>query len=90
MVGQEAGSGLWSGVSGVPGEFSLFREFLPESFLSFGLEALNTTFLGFLCCGCFYVKVFIFCLGSFEHYISRFSLLWRFLPESFYRFSWKF
>ena len=32
MVGQEAGSGLWSGVSGVPGELSLFREFLPKSF----------------------------------------------------------
>ena len=67
MVGQEAGSGLWSGVSGVPGEFSLFREFLPESFLYFVLEVLNTTFLGFLCCGGFYLKVFIFCLGSFKH-----------------------
>ena len=57
MVGQEAGSGLWSGVSGVPGEFALFREFLPGSFLSFVFEVLNTTFLGFLCCGCFYLKV---------------------------------
>ena len=65
MVGQEAGSGLWSGVSGVPGEFSLFREFLPESF-------------------------FIFCLGSFKHYSSRFSLLWMFLRESCCLLSCKF
>ena len=65
MVGQEAGSGLWSGVSGVPGELSLFREFLPASF-------------------------FIFCLGSLKHYISKFSLLWMFLPGSFYLMSGKF
>ena len=49
MVGQEAGSGLWSGVSGVPGKLSLFRKILPKSFfLSFALEVLNTTFLGFI------------------------------------------
>ena len=47
MVGQEAGSGLWSGVSGVPGELSLFREFLPASFFIFCLGSFkNTTFLG--------------------------------------------
>ena len=90
MVGQEAGSGLWSGVSGVPGEFALFREFLPESFLSFFLEVLNNTFLGFLCFGCFYLNVFMFCLGSFKYYISRFSMQWMFLPESFYFLSCKF
>ena len=65
MVGQEAGSGLWSGVSGVPGELALFKELLPESFLSFFL-------------------------GSFKHYISKFSLLWMFLPGSFYLLPWKF